>query len=73
MMEFPNFMLPPIEQGKSMNTIVNRPRFAGTERQHFPPFPPLTSEEPNGGIGRQEVTLFPEERACQRLVFMNLS
>ncbi len=56
MMEFPNFMLPPIEKGKLMSIIMNRPTFARSERQHFPRIRPLTAEEPNGGnSGRSPV------------------
>lgn len=49
MMELPNFMLPPIEKGKLMSTIMIRPTFTRSERQHFPSIPPHTAEEPNGG------------------------
>ncbi len=52
MMEFPNFMLPPIEKGKLMSIIMNRPTFAHSERQHFPRIWQLTAEEPNDSIGR---------------------
>lgn len=56
MMEFPNFMLPPIEKGKLMSIIMNRLTFARSERQHFPRIRPLTAEEPNGGdSGRSPV------------------
>lgn len=52
MMEFSNFMLPPIEKGKFMSIIMKRPTFARSERQHFPRIRPLTAEEPNVGNGR---------------------
>jgi hypothetical protein len=55
MMEFPNFMLSPIEKGKLMSIIMNRPTFERSERQHFSRIRPLTAEEPNGGNGRSPV------------------
>lgn len=73
MMEFPNFILPPIEKGKFMSIIMNRPAFARSERQHFPRIRPLTAEEPNGGNGRGPSVGFPAGFRAQKLLKCRLS